>query len=421
MIDNYFTVGIDLRDDFTQVGYYGYKDKEPASVDFSGLTERYMLPTLVSKSIGKDEWFAGDEAQKSAKLGEAVIVDGILGLLAAGEPVRVDDYSVMPVEIMQVFLEYLISSAMIAGESNHVDRLTIVVDEYDITLLEALKAAVLMAGISESKVSFLCRQEAFIYYVLASNPELRRSDVVLFDYDNRPDKQTLDTYRFYSVNHRNGRIVMVHSEDYSKFLADEEESLGIDGALRVIAEKAFDKRPVSCTFLTGCAFTDSKDYPGFIKYVCAGRKVFAGQNIYCSGACYEGLTQLDGDFLNDYIIACSQRITSEIDMRVKDRGSMKILRLVKPGINWYSAGGSYDFIVDGADRVELFVSPVTGGESTLYDIPLGELPTRPDKATRIRMNVYFTGDSRCHITIEDCGFGEFFKATHKIISKEITL
>ena len=68
-------VGIDFCNDFSQVSYYNFTDNEPVSVDYSGLESKYNIPTVVSKTIGKDEWFSGDEARKSAALGEAVLID----------------------------------------------------------------------------------------------------------------------------------------------------------------------------------------------------------------------------------------------------------------------------------------------------------------------------------------------------------
>ena len=73
-------VGIDFCNDFSQVSYFNFTDNEPVSVDYSGLESKYNIPTVVSKTIGKDEWFSGDEARKSATLGEAVLIETLLTL-----------------------------------------------------------------------------------------------------------------------------------------------------------------------------------------------------------------------------------------------------------------------------------------------------------------------------------------------------
>ena len=90
--------------------------------------------------------------------------------------------------------------------------------------------------------------------------------------------------------------------------------------------------------------------------------MFAGQNLYAKGACYQAFETRVGGKLKDFIIGCSERITTGIEMKICDRGVDKILRLVRPGVNWYKAGCSYDFIVDDCREVELFLSPVTGKE-----------------------------------------------------------
>ena len=108
-------------------------------------------------------------------------------------------------------------------------------------------------------------------------------------------------------------------------------------------------------------------------------------------------------------------------MKICDRGVDKILRMVRPGTNWYKAGCSYDFIVDDCKEIEIFLSPVGRREKRQIKIPLTDFPVRDDKASRITIKLDFSDDSHCHLTVMDKGFGEFVKSSNKIIKEDILL
>ena len=125
--------------------------------------------------------------------------------------------------------------------------------------------------------------------------------------------------------------------------------------------------------------------------------------------------------MKEYLLACPERITTGIELKIQDRGRDKILRMVRPGVNWYGADCSYDLIVDEAEELEIFLSPIDTMEKQLVRVPLTDFPTRPAKATRITLKLSFTSDSRCHLMVIDKGFGEFFAGSGRIINEELLL
>ncbi len=423
-----FYVGIDLCSMYSQVTYYkkinssNRQDIEPVSVDFTGLAWQYQIPTVVSKSFGKDEWYAGDEALKSSKLEEAQLVDNILEKAVNKNPVIVDGVNVMPIELIRRYLEYLIHSAKLAGDSDKVDRICITFENYNISLLNCVSKALKEMGYSTSQISYMSHSESFIYYVMNQKADIWAGDSVLFDYN----ENGLQVHRMYIANERGSKIVMVHSEDFTEDIpfslssnTDSVETL--DQRLRAAAVQVMDKKNVSSVFLVGRGFLDDMKLPDFIKYICDRKRVFAGQNLYAKGAGYAADSQISSGIMREFLIACPERITTGIEMKIKDRGRDKILRLVRPGVNWYGADCSYDFIVDNIDNLELFLSPVDTREKQLVKISLGDFPVRPNKATRINISLSFTSDSRCHLMVKDKGFGEFFTSSGIVINEELLL
>lgn len=416
-----FYIGIDLGEEYSQVSYYNCIDSEPVSVDFGTDSTECRVPTVVSKTIGKDEWFAGDEALHSASLGEAVSVDGLLKKAADKNPVTIDNTSVMPVRLIAGYIDYLIQAAKLAGDSGHVDRICISLENYNISVLNVLAKALNSIGYRDDTFEFAGRDESFIYYAISQKDELWKNDVFLFDYGEKG----LKVKRMYTANERGNRIIMVHTDDLSDEVTDamrrNRASVEyLDNKLKETAVRLFEHHNISTVYLTGEAFTGEFNTPSFIGYICDRRRVFAGDNLYCKGACYQAVAA-DYPPARDIIIACKERITTGIEIRISDCGRDKIFRLVRPGINWFGADCSYDFILDDIKEAELFLSPIDTREKQLIKISFEDLPVRPDKATRITISFSFTSDSRCHMMVKDKGFGEFYKSSGRVINEELLL
>ena len=71
-------LGIDLCDDYSQICYYDYKEKDVESVGLSIRESKYQIPTAVCKQKGGDEWYAGDDGVKCRLLEKGIYVDRLL-------------------------------------------------------------------------------------------------------------------------------------------------------------------------------------------------------------------------------------------------------------------------------------------------------------------------------------------------------
>ena len=159
-------VGIDLCNDFSQVSYYNFTENEPVSVGFTGPESGYSIPTVISKTIGKDQWFAGDEALNSAALEEAVAVNGLIDKALLRNPVIVDDNSYMPADLLRIFIDEILQSVKIAAGVTEIEKICITTDTYHISLLNILSDVMLKLGFPKDKFTFLSHTESFVYYSL---------------------------------------------------------------------------------------------------------------------------------------------------------------------------------------------------------------------------------------------------------------
>ena len=415
-------VGIDFCNDFSQVSYYNFTDNEPVSVGFSGPDSGYNIPCVISKTIGKEQWFAGDEAKNSATLGEAVLVDNLLGKARERNPVIIDDNTYMPADLISVFLNEILQSVKIAAGVDEIEKVCITLDNFNISILNILSDVMSRLGFNGDKVCFASHSESFVYYSLCQKPELWKNDVVLFEYDEKG----LQFKLLNIATFRGQKMVMTKEEDFSEempysLIENRASSEYLDKKLTEIARRQFEKKTISTVYLTGKAFSNELATPDFIKIICDRKKAFSGQNLFVKGACYQAFETSEGVRMKEFLLACPERITTGIELKILDRGKDKILRLVRPGINWYGVDCSYNLIVDEAGELEIFLSQVDMVGKQMVRVPLTDFPKRPRKTTLITLNLSFTSDRRCHLMVIDKGFGEFFASSGRIINEEILL
>ncbi len=414
-----FIVGIDLGNEYSQVCYYNLAKGEPESIAFQMPAANLRVPTVVLKEYGKDNgWMAGEVALSCNTLGEGVLFDGLLDAAKAGKAVEKKNISVMPSQLLMVYLTFLLQSAKRAfGGEEEPDVICITIADYCIEILDVIDEAVTSMGIPKDKVIYSSHVEAFVYYALSQKPELWKNDNVMFDYG----KDGLMYCRMATMLDMGKRIVMSEKIDLREDVGYTIDMDELEEKLLSVSQELFDRKLITTVYLTGEGFEGDFSCERFINFVCNRRRVFAGQNLYAKGACCQAFEATVGGKFKDFVIGCSERITTGIEMKICDRGVDKILRLVRPGVNWYKAGCAYDFIVDDCREVELFLSPAAQKGKRLLKIPLTDFPVREDKASRISVELGFRNDSSCHLKITDRGFGEFVKSSGKVIEEDITL
>ena len=173
------------------------------------------------------------------------------------------------------------------------------------------------------------------------------------------------------------------------------------------------KNPTNIIFLTGDGF-DGSWMKKTLTYLCAGRRVFLGQNIFASGACLlatgtvplmdEGMILLDGPDM----------VCHTVGIVASEGGKSRYVPITSIGKEWYNTSGSLDIILDKSNRVEFFFHNTMENEMEGSAYEIRDLPQRPLKTTRIRVQVEFTGRSEGTIILEDLGFGKMYPGTGKI-------
>lgn len=384
---NSLILGIDLCNEFSQVCYYDVKTQKSESVPVSGTG-------MICKN--------------------PIPLDVIFESMNEGLPIQMNELSKL--------IGYLLDSAKKYRKCPEIQRICVAVEDFNITLLDVLKTAFEINGYKSDMVTFISHEEAYAYYAFSMKRELWNGGVILLDYTDRG----INSIELANVKIKNSEIIveeqlLFDDAQLQQVISGDKTLDEIDGLLETIGMQILNGRVISSIYLTGSGFNTDKLPPRFLKCICNRHRVFAGQNLYVKGACFAAYEELDQSRFANTIFACKNRITTGIEVGILERGKNKVLRVVKPGINWYEAGRTLEFIVDDCSEIRLNMIPVAKKESYEELIDFGEFPYRANKTTKIRVEFEFTADDRCLVTVKDKGFGEIARSSDKVIYKNLEL
>lgn len=280
--------------------------------------------------------------------------------------------------------------------------------------VRAIRQALEMLDVPMDRIYLQDYLESFYYYALSQKKDLWRYKVALFEY-----KQDFITGYELSIN-ANTKPAMVTIKNRGRICLDEKtrgsrkpEHWKRMKDVRFLeqAKKQIGTDAYSTVYLVGEEFDQSWEHES-IKYLCSRRKVYQGQNLYSKGACY-GAMHLSGMVsIGSFLYAGPDMIEHNISMKMFRRGVESRVDMINAGINYYMAYYTCEFILDDTEEL-VFTSRSIHGDTADHTVKLTDLPKRPNRATRIRMEMTFTAKDRCRVRLEDLGLGELYKSSGK--------
>ena len=403
------TVGIDLCDDYTMVYVSGAEAPE-------------YMPTVICREKKNEYWYIGEEAYRKALSGQGVLTDKLVSLMKKEGRSTVGGRTYTSVELCTVFLRMAIETALGEQTIADIDRLCLVLHRPDRLLMDTVSEALAEMGLKKGSFRIASHAEAFMHYVLKGDKELYNNLVGLYDLSE-------DSFSYYEFRVIRGLSRLNASCEGT----DLEEAFHLDVlktdsgrklADHIIAEcarKLMDKKIFSSVFLTGKGFEDLEWAEEFKEYICRRKRVIYEDGLFARGAEIYAAKELSGAN-EDILMLCDSRMTSEIGMNVIVAGRQSRLVLAPAGIPWYGYSAHVEFIPYRQDGIEIDIYPSDRHKSRIsrtVGLKELELPVRPERCTRISMDLSLIGQSDMEIRLRDMGFGEFFPATGAEIVSEV--
>lgn len=393
-------VGVDLRNDFTQVSILLENQEKPEHVETSN--HENGIPTVVKVP------------------GTQQVVENFLEKIYRDEPIMVLGKECDPVNVLAAFLRKTLSLTRKSHPGEMIRNLVITTEYKDFKYYSLLYLALEKLGIEKDRAMVVDRKQSFIYYVLSQKKELWINYVSIFDYDS----MGLHYLQMQCDRLKRPSLVTVSEKDYSDYIemfeGDDNTPEEKETIFENMVQGALRNQVITSLFMTGAGFK-SGFADGVMPKLCTGRHLFQGDNLYVDGACYQARENGGGRKMPEFIYLDEDMIASHISMKVYTDAKEQEVRIAKAGTPWYQVNTDLDLIPDGEDEIQIHIYNVLTKESSVRLLPLEAVEGRNRRQVRVSLQVQFAGTDKCIITMRDKGFGDFFPSSHRIWEEIIML
>lgn len=293
-------VGYDLGNEFSQISYSLSDSGDVETLSQVAGTEHYNIPTVLCKRKGINQWFYGKEALRYEAEQQGILVENLLKLALAGEPVLIDGESLDPAALLTLFFKRSLGLLSQVGSSEKIAALMITCEVLDHRMLEVLGQVVAGLHLKTDRIAFQSHMESYYYYMLYQPEELLAYQSALLI----REKDQIRVFRM-ECNRRTTPVVVFIEENRFPFptsggpdeALEDGKRQELDLALLDVAGKVLEGRLIGSIFLIGDGF--EQDWmKESLRYLCKKRRVFQGNNLFSKGAVYgmqERLNESDSE------------------------------------------------------------------------------------------------------------------------------
>lgn len=413
-------VGFDLCDDFSRISCYNNITFEPETIKYDYNSESELLPTIMAYKEETDEWIFANEAVEASKEGNVILIDNIVEAVKNNKMIIVNGQEFLPTDILASFFRKSLSLIRRYHPNDNIKKMIVTIEKTHIQLVKGIFIALEKLNIYKDRVSVQSHSQSFMYYAMSQKKELWMNDVALFHYD----KEGLKYFQVNIDRRHRPATAGVWEENWSDKLSYQMiKSDGIEVVKDVfekIAVKAFYKQVITTVYMTGIGF-EGKWVEKVVTSFSQGKRLFKGQSLFSDGACYAAREISEKSKLQEYILMSEDMVGSSISVRAYFDATEQELPFVKSTETWYEVDKSYEFILNDSNEIEIIVKNALLDAKKSFIIAMDLTNPRPNKTTRVRVNVRMADAKTCVITMKDLGFGDFYPASNRVWEKIIKL
>ena len=417
--DRKLLVGIDLGKEVTQMHCFDFTSYEPVPIGRKVQGERvYEIPTALAVNPERGEWYWVDE--EYAKRDGVICLHYLLADVMREEIITVGRYSVESYQVLKRFIVKVLSLLKEYYPAEMIRKLVITVSKKEDRLTGYLIRICEEIGIPKNGMVVQNYRQSYMYYAISQPKELWNNNVGLFELN-----QNTLIYTQINIDRKTiPYIIGAASRDISDGI--DWEGLERDGDSHIsyafinAANTALHKQLVTTVYVTGKGFEKSWANHA-LQELCAGRRVFRGQNLFTKGACYAA-RELSGEGKLDHCLLLDEEmIACNVTIRLYGDASMQEVVLAKAGSLWSEIDSSVDVIPDDEDEMQITIQDVLKHETKAHMLSLSGFAGRENKMTRFTIRIRFVDSHTCIVTLKDNGFGEFCPSSNRVWERYITV
>lgn len=385
------------------------------------MRQELQFPMGLRRDSGGSWHFWRGEPQSEDDEPDVFRIGDIFGKLRRAEPIEENGQKMEGEELLCIYLKTCFDTIKLLV---HNSELHVMVTVRNLTEeLGALIAGALeRAGVERRRIYLQDYLSSFYYYAVNQKKELWYQDVALLEYED----EAITGYVLHID--RTTKPAIARVEKAARQPVDEKIRAGRseqdwkkekDRLFFELLKKVFERRTISTSYLMGDYFNKSWAERS-IQYLCYKRHAFQGKNLYSKGACYAAMERAGLIVVRVALWPGRDMIERNLGMEMRVRGKDTFYPLVSAGINWYEAHHVCEFTLNDEREIRIISQPMAAGESIVHMMRLPGLPSRPNRATRLRLDVYFSSPTKFHIEVEDMGFGGLYKPSGLVWERTVT-
>lgn len=415
-----YVVGLDLGENESQVSFseagaepvtFGHKSGADGSEDL-------MIPTVLSKKLGANIWFCGQEAESRAAHGDGTVVRHILSSAIQKKPILIEDQEYDPCSLLALYVRRVLAMISERVPTQEISVLVFTMDTIHPDTVEVLQRMKGFLNLTLDGLFWENHQSSFYSFLLAQNESLYERDVLLCEFDGAG---AMKLCRMCFNRTTTPVVVFTKSgtePELTGRLTPKEEW---DTAFLNILKRAAPPGEISSCFLIGAGFGE-RWMKESLRYLSYHRRVFLGNNLYSKGAAWSALMRREHRTIQDrYFFLGENCLSCNIGLLVLHGGSNRYLPVLDAGESWYDLSWEREFIVDSGNAIRFVFTPLTGGKVREEEMTLDGLPARAGRTTRIRITMSMSDVHTLNVAVEDMGFGEIAASCGKSWNRTFTV
>lgn len=402
-------VGYDLCEDYTQISCYSYKTFEPIPICTVEEEEDCLIPSILCLRNDTKLWLFGKDAVLCASRDEGFKVDHLLQKVKNKEVIEIFGEKFSGIDLLEKFIRKTLTLIKNYFPTEPIIKIVITIRDTDPVIAEGIYEALQILGIDKDRAVVINHAGAYLYYALSQDRALWTNDVGLFDYG----EEGLDFYQI-SIKRRSvpmlAGVTKMELHDSLCYDMLKQKNIDLGYIFCNLADNILYKQIISTLYFTGKGF-EEEWAENAIKKLCTGRRVFLGQNLFTKGACFAA-KELSGDVkLNNIILLNDDMITSSISFMAYYDAKYTEITLADVGVPWYDINKSIEVIPEDETQIEFIFRNIMTKDVMKEKIKINPIPNRPNRMTRLEINISCIDKSTVKITIKDMGFGDIYPGT----------
>ena len=410
--------GLELGNSISQLSYC-YSDRTvPETVSTMTGQEKFSIPTVLGKRSDVNQWFWGEDAL-SKEGDDVLVVKNLLQNARAGENVTIESEEFAASSLLALFVKRCLSLVNFVSGGPESDYLMITCDHLDATMIDVMTDIMDYLGMDREHFFYQGHAESFYQYVMHLGKEFRGHELLLLD-----SRDGLMSMRM-EMNLQSTPMVsmmtqQVHDGSIMDPLPEDESEKEIagkskDDRLLNLLHSLCEGRIVTSVFLIGEGFGGGWMQES-LRYMCANKRVFQGNNLYSKGACYGAVEKVyPSEVSQKSLFLGSDKVKSNVGVLAVVNGKEEYYPLLDAGQNWFDIHIYHEFVLEEDAAVKILITPLNGREKRQLQMILENFPQRPPLASRISLEIDFENENHMKLTVKDLGFGELFKKTDYVV------